>query len=203
MTINNATITDNDAIFGGGVFNVVGGGGKVYFSNTIIGDNDPGGDCFGDPFDSLGYNLDSDATCSLVAAGDLSGVEPLFGPLQDNGGPTLTHALTAGSPAVNAGNPSIPGSGGAACESTDQRGVFRPQLSACDIGSYEATLTAFGVPVPGIRRNRIGSGFGAGHFLCAGPQAPLGSSDVTAPLAQARVRGGEGGGANSLSNGDL
>lgn len=67
-------------------------------------------------------------------------VDPLLGPLQDNGGPTFTHALLAGSPAIDTGNPALLGSGGSACEATDQRGVARPQGSACDIGAYEATF---------------------------------------------------------------
>jgi uncharacterized Zn-binding protein involved in type VI secretion len=52
-----------------------------------------------------------------------------LGGLADNGGPTFTHALLAGSPAINAGDP-------AACPATDQRGTAR--TATCDIGSYEA-----------------------------------------------------------------
>jgi hypothetical protein len=53
---------------------------------------------------------------------------PQIGALADNGGPTFTRALLAGSPARNAG---------AACPAADQRGIARPQGSACDIGAYE------------------------------------------------------------------
>ena len=52
-------------------------------------------------------------------------------PLADNGGPTKTHALPAGSPALNAS----PANSG--CKPTDQRGVTRPQGAACDIGAFE------------------------------------------------------------------
>ncbi len=55
--------------------------------------------------------------------------------LADNGGSTQTHALLAGSPAINAGNSANPGSGSPACELTDQRGYGRPDR--CDIGAYE------------------------------------------------------------------
>ncbi len=55
----------------------------------------------------------------------------MLGALADNGGPTLTHALLPGSPALDAGND-------AACSATDQRGVSRPQGAHCDIGAYEA-----------------------------------------------------------------
>ena len=59
-----------------------------------------------------------------------SPIDPGIGPLADNGGPTLTHALLAGSPAINAASAQD-------CPPTDQRGVARPQGAACDIGSYE------------------------------------------------------------------
>jgi CSLREA domain-containing protein len=59
-----------------------------------------------------------------------SPIDPKLGPLADNGGPTRTHALLLGSPAIDAA--STPD-----CPTTDQRGVSRPQGAACDIGSYE------------------------------------------------------------------
>ena len=67
----------------------------------------------------------------------------LLGPLTNNGGPTLTHALLPGSPALDAGDDSLTG--------TDQRGFPRRSGAQVDIGAYE-----FGVPVPqpltGLRR---------------------------------------------------
>ena len=75
-------------------------------------------------------------------------------------GPTQTHALLAGSPAVERGNPATPGSGGNACEATDQRGVSRTQALAgpCDIGAYEAmpppTTTTTTPPPPRPRRQQ-------------------------------------------------
>jgi CSLREA domain-containing protein len=59
-------------------------------------------------------------------------VDPLLGPLKDNGGPTATEAIAAGSPAVD-GVPST----GAGCLAIDQRGVLRPAGAACDIGAFE------------------------------------------------------------------
>jgi hypothetical protein len=79
---------------------------------------------------SGGHNLVQDDSCSPVAS-DKLGLDVKLGALADNGGPTLTHALLSGSPAIDAGD-------NAACSSTDQRGVTRPQGPACDIGSYEA-----------------------------------------------------------------
>ena len=86
---------------------------------------------------SEGHNLiGSLLDCSVVlASGDLTNVDPILGPLQDNGGPTLTHALQRGSPAIDAA--------GVSCTSTDQRGVLRPKdgdgdgLAFCDIGAFE------------------------------------------------------------------
>jgi len=70
--------------------------------------------------------------CSFVpATGDLVNVDPKLGPLADNGGPTLTHALLPGSPAIN----HIPA--GDCVVTRDQRGAFRPQGAGCDIGAYE------------------------------------------------------------------
>jgi uncharacterized repeat protein (TIGR01451 family) len=62
-------------------------------------------------------------------------IDPLLAPLANNGGPSLTHALLPGSPAVDAGDPLL-------CRSTDGRGLSR--FGACDIGAYEvqARMTA-------------------------------------------------------------
>ena len=91
-------------------------------------------------FDSKGYNLigDGNATAAFNETGDQSGVgDPKLGALADNGGPTLTHALLAISPARD----TIPqGTNGCGTTFTeDQRGVGRPQGSACDIGAFELT----------------------------------------------------------------
>jgi hypothetical protein len=122
----------------------------VTLRNTILS-NAPSANCFQGlgTLVSSGNNLSSDATCaaSLTGPGDLNNTNPLLGPLANNGGPTQTHALLAGSPAIDA-------AGGCPPPATDQRGVVRPQGSACDIGSFEfqgvgptATPTATG-PVP-------------------------------------------------------
>ncbi len=58
-------------------------------------------------------------------------IDPLLGPLTDNGGLTTTHALRAGSPAIGR-------AGLAPCATDrDQRGVRRPQGRRCDIGAFE------------------------------------------------------------------
>lgn len=82
---------------------------------------------------SLGHNLEdtTPSQCGLGAGtGDGIGVNPRLGSLGANGGFTPTVALLSASPAIDAGDASCPG--------TDQRGVTRPQGTACDIGAYEA-----------------------------------------------------------------
>jgi beta-glucanase (GH16 family) len=79
---------------------------------------------------SGGHNLVQDGSCS-PAASDLITGDAKLGPLAVNGGPTQTHALLAGSPAIDAADD-------AASPATDQRGVARPQGAHSDIGAYEA-----------------------------------------------------------------
>ena len=88
------------------------------------------GDCGTPAPTSLGHNIDGDGTCLLTGIGDLPATDPGLGPLDDNGGPTLTHAIAPGSPPHDAGD-------AGACPATDQRGVPRPQGAGCDIGAYE------------------------------------------------------------------
>lgn len=154
-TLTNVTIARNNE---NGIVNAIGVPGEaeagvVNAVNTIVSDNGPA-DCSGEPLASAGHNLDSDDTCGLAAAGDLPAASPQLQALALNApGATETHALTATSPAVDAG-------AAAACPSADQRGVSRPQdgdvdgTAACDIGAYELvgaaptpTLTPTPVPI--------------------------------------------------------
>jgi len=57
---------------------------------------------------SDGYNLSNDSGGGfLTGTGDQMNTDPMLGPLQDNGGLTFTHALSTGSPAINAGDPNF------------------------------------------------------------------------------------------------
>jgi beta-glucanase (GH16 family) len=80
---------------------------------------------------SGGHNVVQDDSCNPVAS-DIIVWDALIGALADNGGPTWTHALLPGSPAIDAGDDAL-------CPATDQRGVTRPQGAQCDIGAYEAS----------------------------------------------------------------
>jgi hypothetical protein len=146
LTLLNDTITDNAAHTGGGVYLAPGGLSSV--RNSIIAGNsvDPGGsgpDLFGD-FHSDGHNLIGDGSGSSGfsdGTGDRVGmaanpIDPRLGALADNGGPTKTHALLAGSPAIDHGD-------NANAPATDQRGVARPRdgdgngSQVVDIGAFE------------------------------------------------------------------
>jgi hypothetical protein len=139
LTLNNVTITGN--LTGGGM----GTGGirnfaQVNVRNSILAWN-VNGNCLsggGGMIVSQGNNLESLNTCGLSGPGDLPNTNPNLGPLVDNGGPVRTIAMLPGSPALEAGNPAAPGSGGNACEATDARLVTRPVGERCDIGAHES-----------------------------------------------------------------
>lgn len=120
--------TANGADTGGNIFNDEA---SLTLQNSIVADADADGNCFfsGGFVTSSGNNLDDGTTCGFAHAGDMVNTDPLLGPLQDNGGSTLTHALLLGSPAIDMGSSAF-------CPSVDQRGVTRISNS-CDIGAYE------------------------------------------------------------------
>src|SRR5215212_6534690 len=134
LEVSNSTLSSNSANdgYGGGIYS---GGGTVTFKNTIVANSPSGGSCYENgAITNGGYNPDSENTCFFGTNNNsLSGVDPMLGPLADNGGPTKTHALLAGSPAIDKGN-----SFGA---TTDQRGVARPQGAASDMGAFEVEDT--------------------------------------------------------------
>lgn len=135
VALINSTFAVNQAASGGGVYN---DSGSIEFVNTLMALNTLGGDCFNvsGSLISLDHNLDSDNTCNLSQPNDIPNGNANLGLLQNNGGPTETHALVAGSEAINAGD-------NATCPATDQRGVTRPQGVACDIGAFELVYNSF------------------------------------------------------------
>lgn len=137
-TLRNVTLASNSVTTHGGGVKITGGTVNAY--NTLIGDNtitagtEDSHDCLG-TLTSKGYNLvenTSGCTLSDDTTGNITGQDPALGALANG-----THALSATSPAIDAGNPSTPGSTDASCETTDQDGIARPQGAACDIGAYE------------------------------------------------------------------
>jgi uncharacterized repeat protein (TIGR01451 family) len=155
LTLTNSTVSGNTAgALGGGIFN----GGTVNSRNTIIAGNSAStlSPDINGTFNSLGNNLigksDGGSGFSDGANGDKVGsvatpLDPLLGPLQNNGGPTATHGLLYNSPAVDAGNDCVfdntcvPPLG--VSLTTDQRALSRQAdgnlISGAhvDIGAYE------------------------------------------------------------------
>jgi hypothetical protein len=130
-TLVNATINGNRANAGGGIAN--GGNSTLNFTNTIIAGSPSGGDCNNSgTIGTNDKNLVQDGSCSPAVSGG-----PKLGPLQNNGGPTFTHALLTGSPAIDAGHDAVLGT--PFNLSTDQRGDGFPRKSCAhvDIGAYE------------------------------------------------------------------
>jgi CSLREA domain-containing protein len=139
ITNNTADSDSNESGEGGGLYR---SSGTVTLKNTLIAGNVDNSsatkrpDCSGS-ITSQGNNLIGNNTgCSFTpASGDQVGtggspINPQLVALQDNGGQTLTHALLSNSPAKDTGSNTD-------CPTTDQRGLFRPQGTTCDIGAYE------------------------------------------------------------------
>lgn len=153
--VSNSTISGNS---GGGIYTDLGaptGGtsvadstmsdnsveiwyGGAYIKNTIFRVSPGGHSIVSDGFTTImsqGYNVSSDDGAGyLNGPGDQINTDPMLGPLQDNGGPTFTHALSHGSPAIDAGDPNF-----TPPPDYDQRGPGYDRLRGdrIDIGSFE------------------------------------------------------------------
>jgi len=131
MTLSNSTVSGNSAAGtggagGGGISNV----GTLTLINSTVNGNNAG---------TNGGGIFNIGTLTLTS----STVSPQLGPLQNNGGPTQTHALLAGSPAIDAGNPNGCRDQSGALLLKDQRGFRRTVdgdrdgTARCDIGAVE------------------------------------------------------------------
>jgi hypothetical protein len=143
VTLTNVTVTGNSAgsaYHGGGLFAT---DVPPLLHNTIVAGNYRGGSTRDDVSGALAgagdYNLIGDGTgMTGVSAGvnhnqvgsGSTPLDPGLGPLANNGGPTLTHAVLSGSPAYRAG-------GTAYATATDQRGLPRVVGGFIDVGAYE------------------------------------------------------------------
>lgn len=156
--LNNATVAFNEAITGGGLF-IADAPYTTTLKNTLVASNiaTSGPDCEAEGLlQSMGYNLIGiETNCTNTANGTFipdtsdqvgtaaAPINPLLGPLADNGGHSMTHALLSGSPALDAANPDTPGSSANSCATTDQRWITRPVdgnndgTATCDVGAYE------------------------------------------------------------------
>ena len=136
VNVTNSTVADNVSPAGGPADLFVGTFGNssatLVLANTLV--SSAGGNCFVAYFGAGTVtlmadhnNVFTDGTC-YPGGTDQIVADAGIGPLADNGGPTLTHALLAGSPAVDAADNAI-------CPATDQRGAARD--ASCDVGAYE------------------------------------------------------------------
>ena len=146
LNVTNSTISDNSSsLTGGAIYNFEG---AAQIGDSVLNAGGSGGTSFnnGGTFSSLGYNLASDNGGGvLTGPGDQINTDPVLGPLQDNGGPTFTHALLPGSPAINAGDPNF-----TPPPDYDQRGPGFPRVvnDRVDIGSFEVQPTPTPTPTP-------------------------------------------------------
>ena len=139
-TVVNCTISGNSAgIDGANVFL----SGDATFTNTIVAGTPDANSNISSPPNDGGHNIDDGATCRFTGSGcaDTSGTSfcdtnPLLDPAgpANNGGPTQTIALLAGSPAIDHGDPDA--CAAAPVGGVDQRGVSRP-AGHCDVGAFE------------------------------------------------------------------
>ncbi|HEX8077137.1 MAG TPA: choice-of-anchor Q domain-containing protein, partial [Chthoniobacterales bacterium] len=131
--LNDCTFNGNSAASdGGGLYNSIASGGsaQAYLKSNIFktGGNGPNVTNVGGSVTSTGYNLTNDQSGFTSATGDIRNTDPMLGPLASNGGPTQTHALLAGSMAIDHGDAFV-------LSPLDQRGFFH--VGTNDIGSYE------------------------------------------------------------------
>lgn len=138
--LSHVTLTSNSAPDGANLANE--SSGPITLAASIVADPVGSASCSGNIVSS-GQNFDEGGSCGLADATDLAGPDALLGPLAENGGPTATHALLAGSPAIDLVTTDCPP------PATDQRGNARPNGPACDAGAFEAESTATATATPG------------------------------------------------------
>jgi len=155
LTLVNSTIADNTVPTGGigGGFDAVSGSAALY--NTIVALNTSANGNLLTPND-IGGTVLAASSHNLIGTGGSGGLtsgtngnlvgvaNPGLGSLANNGGPTQTIALLAGSPAIGAGSSTITG---VTVPTTDQRGDPRPS-SSIDIGAYQTQVVATPLVAP-------------------------------------------------------
>ncbi|WP_339135702.1 MAG: choice-of-anchor Q domain-containing protein [Candidatus Electrothrix sp. GW3-4] len=156
VTLTNSTVSGNTANdSGGGIYNALYDGGTVILHSSLISGNtayygnevvDNGGTITAASFNLFGHSSESNSDAfdgftpgSSDSTATSDGADPtalgdILAPLANNGGPTETHALIIGSPAIDLDTECSAGL------NEDQRGEARPNGSGCDAGSFEGSI---------------------------------------------------------------
>jgi hypothetical protein len=134
LYLEDYTLTMHDSLIAAGV-SPTSGGNCAFNSKSAVVDSD-------------GYNAEDSNQCTLGRPTDVLNATLDLGPLANNGGPTQTIALGAGSQAIDAGDPNGCTDAEGNPLTVDQRGVSRPQGPRCDIGAYEVVVPAATPPAP-------------------------------------------------------
>jgi len=190
VNLTGVTITGNFADNGGGIFWPGTSGTSVTFVDTIAAKNsasttgpdanNPAGSFTDGGGNLIGVTGAGSGNTGFTAATTLTGtsatpLDPLLGPLQNNGGPTQTLALLPGSPAIDKGL--------ATTFTTDQRGVPRPQGVKFDIGAFEANQG----PTPSAELSALSLDFGSEGMGSSSSQDLTISNNGTAALKLTNV----------------
>jgi Putative Ig domain len=183
LTIENSTISGNTANVGGGVYN------SFYFSDgnlilnrsliagnqaTVASEIQNRSIVTANNFNLFGTNGHAGVVGFTPGPTDIvpaRGVQvaDILGPLENNGGPTQTHALVSSSPAINAGNLGGCVDSAGALLTTDQRGFPRPfNGTICDIGSYELQADPLTVGVTAVATGEAGVSFTSDLMIFGG-----------------------------------
>ena len=139
--LNSVTFYQNNATNGGAINT---NGGSVVLKNTALGHtvgSVAGANCVGTDITADITNFSTDSTCANATVNpDLK-----LGPLEDNGGATLTHLPNRKSPLVDAVD---------SCPSVDQRNITRPRGDRCDVGAVEYAPNA-SIFIPAALRDYV------------------------------------------------
>ena len=139
--VTNGTFSGNTAGTGGAI-HTSGNAGATSLTNSVLAQSGATNNCAGVMLTDSGGNFSTDTSCGFIrATSHVVTIGALaLGALGDNGGPTRTVALRAGSVAIDTGVDAV--CGAAPVSGKDQRAVARPQGAHCDSGAYEATAGA-------------------------------------------------------------
>jgi CSLREA domain-containing protein len=151
LNINNATFSANTSD-DGAIYNLGdGAAANLTLRNSIVANSVGGDDCFSTSINAGSQTvmqtnnvIENDTNCGTPT----STADPQLAALATNGGSTQTHAIPTTSPAYNAGS-------NATCETTDQRGIARPQGANCEIGAYEVVLSITGLAAQNSSPTRL------------------------------------------------